>query len=341
MKGGRDRRGVDLAGALRTLAAVHPGGPLEPALRDQLRGLIGLAEVLPTVPADVSIATPGTQAPARAAPARRSAEADQTLAAPSPAGTAGAMLTRDGSSGGARDAGPGEATVPSTLVARVPGVLQTPARVQAAARGADGGSVALAGATPAPLEGLFPPTRVRAILRETAVTTIDDGPIDLDRALRRIADGDALHAVPRRPRAVLSPSIVMLFDTGPGMLPYTRDKQQLAAAALRLFGSDRVRVADFSGEPLQGVRPRASLRWEPLRWPARGSTLVVVSDLGGGDWQPFLEAARRAGLRCVLLDPYPPPRWPAAAVAFDLALCWDAHTGVQTLRRLMRRGRAG
>jgi hypothetical protein len=92
------------------------------------------------------------------------------------------------------------------------------------------------------------------------------------------------------------------------------------------------------------------VRWQPLRWPGRGSTLVVISDLGIGDghlagglgseagWA-FLEACARRGLRSVALIPYAPERWPPVAAGFDAALTWDLNTGVQALRRSMRQHR--
>ena len=198
----------------------------------------------------------------------------------------------------------------------------------------------------APVESLFPAGRVRGILREVATVTTEGAQPDIAEAVRLIARAQPIAAMPRQRLTALGHSILLLFDAGPAMLPFTRDKQQLAATAARVLGRDRVRVADFIADPLQGVRAQRSVRWEMLHWPGRGSSVIVVADLGLGSegaaaapeqWQPFIAEAHRQGLRTVLLIPYPRARWPAAAKLFDAALTWDLKTGVQALRRAARR----
>jgi hypothetical protein len=118
---------------------------------------------------------------------------------------------------------------------------------------------------------------------------------------------------------------------------------------VRLLGDERVRIADFIADPRKGVRPRGQVTWQPLRWPGRHCTAVVVGDLGIGDeemidaraagfWGAFIDEARGRGVGTVLLNPYDEARWPPVAHAFDLALTWDAHTRVQALRRTRRGG---
>jgi hypothetical protein len=203
-------------------------------------------------------------------------------------------------------------------------------------------------ATHAPMDSLFPAGRVRAILRDMATVSTPSGELDTRRAIAQLARGDAITALPQRHRRTLSPSIGLLFDAGPTMLPFSRDKQQLGATALRLLGKERVRIADFIGSPSQGVRAQRQVRWEALRWPVRGATLVVISDLGIGaphlsdaehDWAPWLREAHGRGIRTLALIPYEASRWPAVAQGFDLAMSWDLSTGVQAVRRLMRQHR--
>jgi hypothetical protein len=205
-----------------------------------------------------------------------------------------------------------------------------------------------AAATSAPLDSLFPAGRVRAILRDMATVSTPSGELDTRRAVDHLSRGEAITTLPQRSRRTLSPSIGLLFDAGPTMLPFSRDKQQLGATALRLLGKDRVRIADFIGSPSQGVRAQRQVRWEALRWPVRGATLVVISDLGIGaphlsdaehDWGLWLREARGRGIRTLALIPYEASRWPAVAHSFDLAMSWDLSTGVQAVRRLMRQHR--
>lgn len=214
----------------------------------------------------------------------------------------------------------------------------------------DGPAEAEAPTAPQPVEALFPPVRVRAILREMATMETPSGRPDLDTSVKLIASGKPIRSMPQELISTLPHSILWLFDAGPSMLPFSRDKQQLARTATRLLGQDRVRIGDYISDPLKGTRPRGEVRWLPLRWPSRSSALVVVSDLGiGGDqpvdaclqstWWPFLEGARVRGVSTVLLNPYEHDRWPAVAAAFDTALTWDARTGVQSLRRSRRSGK--
>ena len=208
-------------------------------------------------------------------------------------------------------------------------------------------STAEAAGSAAPLDTLFPPGRVRAILRELATLTSASGEVDVAAAIRLIARAAAIDRLPRLRISRLGHSVHLLFDAGPAMLPFTHDKQQLAATATRLLGPDRVRIADFIGTPLADVRAQHQMRWQPLRWPARHSALVVVSDLGLGSgpdvhrladaWQTFADQARLRGLRSVLLIPYDRARWPRGASAFGTTLTWDLPSGVQALRRSARR----
>ena len=200
----------------------------------------------------------------------------------------------------------------------------------------------------APLESLFASGRVRAIIRELATRTTHTGPVDVAAAVRRIARGDAIDRVPRRPLSSLGHTVQLLFDAGPLMVPFARDKQQLVATATRVLGRDRLRVADFIGTPLQGVRAQRQVRWEGLRWPDRRSAVVVVSDLGTGgeraetdhraaEWLRFLHDAHARGLRTFALIPYPADRWPQMAAAFSTSLTWDVETGMQALRQQRER----
>jgi hypothetical protein len=199
-----------------------------------------------------------------------------------------------------------------------------------------------------PVEALFPASRVRAILREMSTVPTATGEPDLERVVRRIATGEPVRELPRRLVSALPHAIHWLFEAGPSMLPYTRDKQQLALTAARLLGEDRTRIGDFINDPLKGVRQRGQVSWSEMRWPARFSALVVVSDLGIGEgddesvsslWRPILDEAVRRGVIAVLLNPYKHDRWPEVAAAFDVSLTWDTGSGVQKLRRSKRLSR--
>jgi hypothetical protein len=203
---------------------------------------------------------------------------------------------------------------------------------------------------PVPVEALFPAGRVRAILREMATVPVPSGRPDMDAAVQWIAAGKPIREMPQFLVTALPHAIHWLFEAGPSMLPFARDKQQLARTATRLLGQDRVRIADFLADPRKGTRPRGQVKWRPLHWPGRQSAVVIVSDLGIGDdqmidaraqgiWWSFTEEAAQRGVSTVLLNPYEHQRWPPVTGAFDLALTWDAGARVQALRRTRRSGK--
>ncbi|KNZ33321.1 MAG: hypothetical protein AD742_06945 [Methylibium sp. NZG] len=337
-----------LAALVRAVARLRPAGPLDPALVAALADLL----LQPTEP-EPKRGTARPPAEARDT-ARRTGE------------RASAALPQTPTPRPASEAWPGAGARPpaaqrrsaqddNKLVGLVSSLTQVAERADLAAPRS--GTARSAAPTPptaaeaqgsaAPLESLFPTGRVRAILRDLSIVATPSGPIDVAAAVAMVARAEPIQALPRLVRSALGHTILLLFDAGPAMLPFARDKQQLSATALRLLGKDRVRVADFIGDPGQGVRAQRQVRWEPLRWPGRGSTILVVSDLGIGagrpnprldddPWTLLLDEADRRGLRSVALIPYDRPRWPPVAARFDVALTWDLATGVQALRRLRR-----
>lgn len=201
-----------------------------------------------------------------------------------------------------------------------------------------------------PVADLFPDVRVRAVMREMATLSIPSGRPDLQAAVKLISSGRPIEKMPQLLMSALPHAILWLFEAGPTMLPFSRDKQQLARTTIRLLGEDRIRIADFIADPMKGIRPRGQVKWQPLRWPSRHSAIVVVSDLGIGGtqvidvnsqhvWMTLLEEAERRGIHMVLLNPYEPDRWPAVSAAFDTTLTWDTETGVQELRHKRRLGK--
>lgn len=340
-----------LAVLLRAVAALRPAGPLDPALLQALARLIAPrpAAGAPVVAADARAPAPAPVAPSIAAATAVVAAAGIVL------GSLSAKATGVADRPGA--AAPRPAVPAADTLAALAAVLeQVTERADLAA--AQQAPAALGDAAPgtpeapgpsAPVESLFAPRRVRAILRELTTQALPNGQVDIAAAVALIARAEPIDRLPQRLVSSLGHSVQLLFDSGPALLPFTQDRQQLAATAIRLLGEDRVRTADFLGDPARGVRAQGQVRWAPLHWPARHSTLVVVSDLGLGDgraavqaagWRRFLDEAKQRGLRSVLLIPYAPVRWPAVARRFDTTLTWDLASGVQGLRRSARRGGA-
>lgn len=346
---------AQLAALMHAVAQLHPhrhaqaAGPPDLALIAALAGLMGR----PAPPAQADGRTADLAAAnAQPAPQATSISTPTTVVAPakplsdSAARLPGLTAVAHGQPAPATS-DTGLVALPSTLALLAgPADLATPQQTQAASAGSPPGGNDPPGPT-APLESLFAPGRVRAILRGLATLDTASGALDIAAAVALIARGEPIRVLPQRLISTLGHTVQLLFDAGPAMLPLSHDQNQLAANASRLLGRDRVRVADFIGEPGLGVRTQGQVYWAPLQWPGRRSAVLVVSDLGLGSgqaaalataWQRFVDAAHQQGLRSVLLIPYPPARWPAVAHAFGTTLCWDVVTGVQALRRSQRAG---
>lgn len=337
-----------VAALIRAVSRLRGPGTLDPQLVDALATLLlPRPEAIKPEPTRLP---PGSSLTAPRSVSPKSAEISDGPPLPAPVPSAAAPLA-----GGVKPKPRAAAGDAQKLVALASSWVQTAERADLAAprRLAGGTKAANAPVTneapgpAAPQESLFPATRVRAILRDMATSSKPTGQPDLAAAVRLIAQAQPIKELPQGTKTTLGHNIVLLFDAGPAMLPFARDKQQLAATALRLLGKDRVRVNDFLVDPMRGVRAQRQVRWEPLRWPGRGSTLLLISDLGIGDNQParelqgalgqsFIDECHRRGLRSVVLIPYQRERWPTLAARFDVALTWDLDAGVQALRRSMR-----
>ena len=340
---------AQLAALLRAVAQLHPDGPPDLALVAALVGLFRSGQAnTPGNPAEEGLDDGRGAAPPPAAPAMPAAPPPRVVPT-NPATTSSARAPAGSAAGHAPmlASGDGLQALPSTL-SRLAGAadLATP---QQAPLGT--GSSQRAGREPAgpgaPLESLFAPGRVRAILRGLATLDTASGALDIAAAVALIARAQPIRVLPQRLISSLGHTVQLLLDAGPAMLPFSHDQSQLAASATRLLGRDRVRVADFIGHPGLGVRAQRQVRWAPLQWPGRRSAVLVVSDLGlgsgqdsalAGAWQRFVDDAHQRGLRSVLLIPYPATRWPAVAHAFGTTLSWDLVSGVQALRRSQRAG---
>lgn len=336
----------NIAALIEAAAHLHPAGAPDPELIGALAGMLGLVPSAantgrpggtgnsgirlapsPLDPAEFGVPRPQSRNPYGLARGLSGRPAGPRTEPPSPAGDASLQAR------------------PTTLrkVAQRADLAPGDGALHPAARERESGA-GDTDASSAPVESLFAPNRVRAILRGLATVPVPSGEPDMTNIIDMIARAVPVARLPERSVHALGHSVQLLFDAGPTMLPFTQDKQQLALAAVRLIGRDRVRVADFLGAPPDGIRAQRSVRWQPFDWPDRRSTVVVVSDLGSGDgrqgidlaWRDFLDQAARRQVCTVALIPYPASRWPDGVEEFDAALTWDLATGVRSLRRALR-----
>lgn len=206
-----------------------------------------------------------------------------------------------------------------------------------------------------PLRGVEPPpllapATTRALLAATVAGEAAGGDIDVDRAVDLLARGLPLPSIPRRPVPTLRFGVQILVDRSSSMLPYRADQRRVLAGLQRLAGPDRVQALRFAGVPWR-AGPGTPRTWGPYRPPARGTTVLVLGDLGlcrgenletepvTAEWPSFVESLCRAGCRPVALVPYPPERWPAVLRTRMKLVLWDHATTLAQVRQARREAR--
>lgn len=198
------------------------------------------------------------------------------------------------------------------------------------------------------LRPLFDASWERGILIEAAGMARSEGSLAVLRAVELIARGDALRDLPLEKIQSVSKGCQILLDTGVGMQPFARDGRQLVQSLRRAVGAEHTRVLTFVDCPTNGVMTE-TYRDESYVPPENGAIVLAVSDLCGGgprsaireaDPEEWLMTAKRihdAGSSLVVVNPYPPARWPAAIAQQVPIVHWDTVTKVANVRQARRR----
>ena len=149
----------------------------------------------------------------------------------------------------------------------------------------------------------------------------------------------------------MSKGCQILIDVGIGMQPFVGDTRQMVRAMRKVVGAEHVRVLTFVDCPSRGVLSEA-YKDEAYRAPDNGAIVVAVSDLCGGgphaaireaepeSWLVVVRQVRDAGSTLVVLNPYPPDRWPARLAGRIPIIYWDRATRASDVRRTRRRFRS-
>jgi hypothetical protein len=165
---------------------------------------------------------------------------------------------------------------------------------------------------------LLRPLWVRAILIEALARDSDDGDLDLDLLAEQLGSGEPLRRLPRLVRKRLHKRIFVLVDTQEAMAPYREDQRQLLTAINSLLPRDLVDVVESDGCPAAGFESRQMAA--ELTLPSRGTTVLLLSDLGAGAkpfpaarmpdaaWRGFIKLLRRRQCPVVAFVPCDPHR---------------------------------
>ncbi|MFC7302998.1 hypothetical protein ACFQVC_02035 [Streptomyces monticola] len=193
---------------------------------------------------------------------------------------------------------------------------------------------------PLPYTPLLAPRSAPAILQLALSQLIPGGDLDVPETVRVIAEGRPLAQLPRRPERTLRFGVEVLVDLGAGMEPFSRDQQELVTQIRQTIGREHTQVRYFEGSPLHGTGSGGRHTWHRYKPPARGTRVLLLSDLGIGgpplelrrgtpeEWREWTRLLHGAECAAVAFVPYPPKRWPAWARQLMHLVAWDHHTTV-------------
>lgn len=362
----------DLLTAARTLRVESPEG-----LRVLARTLgLPLADGLPADGDPPRLPTGRPTAAARPAETTRPGPTADTLG-PVPPPTDRPPVRRRYEQPRPSDRSPqhGRATVPQAPPDRAP-AAQAPLRPEEPStgslttlRGPDPGRSPRPPAGPAPLPLLerhqpvthrppppWDPRTQRGVMLAAASTDVEGREVDRHRlvgmAVRTLAGRAPRQGMrmPRRIRPTTRAGALLLLDRGTAMQPYRHDQAWLAELAALVLRRDRVQVRELLLR--RGVSGDGGRTWEPLRPPAPGRPVLLLSDLGAlpvpfadrtattpMEWLPWLRWLRRGGTPVTCLTPFPAEAYPAAVRQTVPLVPLDRRTSIRSAHAETRRFR--
>ena len=185
---------------------------------------------------------------------------------------------------------------------------------------------------------LLAPRSAAAILQALLARTADDGPIDVPRLTKKLAEGQPVSRLPRKPRRTLRFGVEVLIDMGEGMELFTRDQEELVLRIKSLVCDENFAIKFFADSPTRGAGYGPRRTWRTYHPSGMGSRILIVSDFGIGglafhlrrsrraEWEKFMIQVRKNDCRAVGLIPYPPRRWPDWLARLIPLVVWDRGT---------------
>ncbi|WP_264934579.1 hypothetical protein [Streptomyces sp. A012304] len=205
-----------------------------------------------------------------------------------------------------------------------------------------------------PPEPLLPPRAAPAVLRSALATrTSVGGPPDIGALVQAVARGVACRELPRVPRTTLRFGVQVLVDLGDGMAAFADDQEAIVEQLEGLIGAEHLDVRYFSDCPSRGAGPGDRATWRGYRPPARGTRVLLLSDLGLAgrsrrlhaasvrEWRDFLGVVHTARCTAVALVPFPASRVPGRLRTRLAVLTWDRRTTATAVAAELKRTRTG
>ena len=200
----------------------------------------------------------------------------------------------------------------------------------------------------APPRPLLDPLWQRGILIELAGPLEAAGDVAILEAVDLVARGAPLLDLPSLKIRGVSKGCHVLVDAGLGMQPFANDTAQIVNAIRKAVGSEHTRVLTFIDCPTTGVMTETfgDTQYTP---PDNGAMVLALTDICSGgprsairdaepeDWLAVAKRIRDAGSDLLILNPYPPDRWPAQVKDRVAVVHWDTSTKAMDVRQARRR----
>jgi hypothetical protein len=196
-----------------------------------------------------------------------------------------------------------------------------------------------------PPQPLFPREQTRALLTAAISTWTADGPLDVPRVIEMLASVEPIRVLPLETIASVRRGVQVLVDTGMGMGPYRADVDQVLRHLENVVADEQLRLLYFAGCPSRDCAAPGEDEMRPWLPPARGTPVMLFTDLGIGrspgteeragvdEWLAFAERVATAGCMLIALVPYGPRRWPRQLARAMRIIHWDRRTTAAIVRR--------
>lgn len=190
-----------------------------------------------------------------------------------------------------------------------------------------------------PTEPLVPARWTRSLLVRGLTQSSPGTELDVDALLDCAARGQTPRRIPFRNEQTLRRGVVLLVDRTPSFAPFANDVEELLGPLRVVAGPALLGELAFEGDPQDGVYDLRSGEPQPYEHPLRGSTALVLGDLGAlsrrrrgnTDWVALGRRLRRAGVEPAALVPLNPKRLSREILGTWRVVPWGVRRGAAAL----------
>jgi len=185
---------------------------------------------------------------------------------------------------------------------------------------------------------LLNPIWTRAIITKMLSVYAYEGSPDISTLIEIISLNLPFKQIPKKLSTTLRRGVQLLIDTGPGLVPYSRDQVSFLHELRNIVGNDGIEVWTFKGTPLMHALSLNEPPRSNYRLPLPGTPILMLTDLGIAsplkitgmasidEWRKFIQMVQRARCPLSALVPYKSSRWPKPLKKLLTIIQWDRKT---------------